>query len=81
MDADDLHTRLARRTCWGLTYDSRVQHTYRDTPACRGAFARMLGQTQRDAAYMETYHVRQRRSEACAERWAHRRQFLTPPPG
>ena len=64
---------LACRTCWGLTYDSRATRTYRDTPVGRGAFARMLGMTQRDAAFMETYHVGQARYEACCARWDARR--------
>ena len=55
---------LACRSCWGLTYDSRAQHTYRDSPHGRGAWAKGFGVTQRDWAYMETDRERERRAEA-----------------
>ena len=69
---------LACRTCWGLTYESRATRTYRDSPHGRGALAKIFGVTQRDAAYMQTYHVRQQRYTACEQRWERRRLFLTP---
>jgi hypothetical protein len=68
----------ACRRCLGLTYASRATRTYRDTLWGRGRLAACLfDTTQREWAYMKTDRARERRAEACAERWAYRRRFPT----
>lgn len=67
---------LACRTCWGLSYNSRVLLNYRDSLWGRGAFARAFGTTQRDWAFMTTDDHRQSRTEGSRQRWEDRGPLL-----
>lgn len=64
--------RPACRRCWGLTYESRQHRNYKD----RGTFLAHLGFTHRTDAHFQTLGARARRTEACLERWAERREVL-----
>jgi len=69
-------TSLARRRCWGLTYESRSRRNYKDTLYGRGRYARMWGETQRERAFLATLERRAEHRERSRQRCAERRKYF-----
>jgi hypothetical protein len=67
---------FACRSCWGLTYPSRL-FNYRNKPVGRGPFGQAMGITQRQLALVTTARNRRERRARSRERWAARRAALS----
>lgn len=71
-----LHSWLACRTCWGLTYVSRALLNYKDSIWGRGPLAGLFGTSQRDWSVSTTSEARKKRREDSQTRWEQRRPTI-----